>query len=177
MGITDCVIASRGIEITNILFLHNLYLDLRLRLNIYDLRIKVHRLSKSPFVLLKCSAVLKIDSCWHDIDNWSKRNFKERGHENFCMRSSVNNLKFITARVRSTREGNIYTWKCLSVHFWGGGSQVQVGGSQVSDFWGGRGPRSQMFGGGIPGLRFLGGGYPVSDFQGGVPGLSKGKIF
>ena len=68
-----------------------------------------------------------------------------------------------TARVRSTREGNIYTWKCLSVHFWGGGSQV-------SDFWGG--PRSQIFGGGgVPGLRFFLGGSQVSDFSGGVPGL------
>ena len=26
----------------------------------------------------------------------------------------------ITARVRSTREGNIYTWECLSVHHWWG---------------------------------------------------------
>ena len=36
-----------------------------------------------------------------------------------------------TACVRSTREGNIYTWECLSVHhwWWGGGvtrSQVQA---------------------------------------------------
>ena len=33
----------------------------------------------------------------------------------------INYPTVITARVRSTREGNIYTWKCLSVHFWGGG--------------------------------------------------------
>ena len=31
-----------------------------------------------------------------------------------------NRILFITTRVCSTREGNIYTWKCLSVHFWGG---------------------------------------------------------
>ena len=51
---------------------------------------------------------------------------------------------FVTARVRSTREGNIYTWKCLSVHFGGGG-----------------GPRSRS--GGVPGLR-----------SGGVPGPGRG---
>ena len=33
----------------------------------------------------------------------------------------VTSHAIITARVRSTREGNIYTWKCLSVHFFGGG--------------------------------------------------------
>ena len=110
---------------------------------------------------------------------------------------------FFTARVRSTREGNIYTWKCLSVHFWGGGSHVSdfwEGGSHVSDFWGGShvsdfgggshvsdfwgGSHVSDFGG-VPCLRFLGGGSQVSDFQGGpmsqifggVPGLSKGKNF
>ena len=83
--------------------------------------------------------------------------------------------------------------------FRGGGSprsqsQIFLGGSQVSDFWGG--PRSQIFGGGSQvsdfwggprGLRFSGGagGSQVSDFQGGprsqilggVPSLRKGKIF
>ena len=42
---------------------------------------------------------------------------------------------FITARVRSTREGNIYTWECLSVHHWWGVptlSQVWVGGGTPS---------------------------------------------
>ena len=29
-----------------------------------------------------------------------------------------------TARVRSKREGNIYTWECLSVHHWGGGTPI-----------------------------------------------------
>ena len=73
----------------------------------------------------------------------------------------------ITAHVRSTREGNIYTWKCLSVHFWGGGVPGPGRG----------GPRSQIFRG-VPGLRFLGGprsqilgGSQVSDFQGGLLGL------
>ena len=85
-------------------------------------------------------------------------------------------ISIFTVRVRSTREGNIYTWKRLSVHFWGGGPMSQIfggvpclrfwGGSQVSDFQGG----SQVsdFRGGGPGLRFSGGGYPVS---------VKGKIF
>ena len=42
----------------------------------------------------------------------------------------------ITARVRSTREGNIYTWECLSVHHRGGGvpPQTQDG---VPPTWGG----------------------------------------
>ena len=38
-----------------------------------------------------------------------------------------NELKIFTARVRSTREGNIYTWKCLSVHFGGGGVPLGLG--------------------------------------------------
>ena len=94
----------------------------------------------------------------------------------------------ITARVRSTREGNIYTWKCLSVHFLGGG------GDPMSQIFGGGVPMSQIFGEGVPGLRFWGGSQvsdfwgesQVSDFRGGprsqifgagVPGFSKGKIF
>ena len=58
----------------------------------------------------------------------------------------------ITARVRSTREGNIYTWKCLSVP--------------------GPGP-----GRGVPGPGPGGGGYPVSGSGGrvGVPGPDPGK--
>ena len=84
-------------------------------------------------------------------------------------------IRVFTARVRSTREGNIYTWKCLSVHFWGGGSQVQV---QV-----GVGPRSRSrWGRGVPGPGLGGlpsprlGGVPGLR-SGGVPGLSKGKNF
>ena len=99
--------------------------------------------------------------------------------------------QIITARVRSTREGNVLTPVCVSVHTFGGGgwSQVQVGGG-VSGlrFFGEGGPKSQIFGGrGDPGLRFWGGGprsqvfflggSQVSDFLGGYPVSVKGKIF
>ena len=85
----------------------------------------------------------------------------------------------ITARVRSTREGNIYTWKCLSVHFLEGGVPCLRfsgggGGSQVSDLLGGGVPGLRFSGGEVSGLRFFGGG---PRFWGGVPGLSKGKNF
>ena len=40
-------------------------------------------------------------------------------------------VKIFTARVRSTREGNIYTWECLSVHHWGEGAPW------TSSRWGG----------------------------------------
>ena len=57
-------------------------------------------------------------------------------------------LMIFTARVRSTREGNIYTWECLSVHYrWGEGVPC---------------PRS----GGVPHLRS--GGYPIPGL-GGTP--------
>ena len=74
----------------------------------------------------------------------------------------------VTARVRSTREGNIYTWECLSVHHCGGGvphprsgwggtpSQVWPGGTSSQVWPGGTHPRS---GQGVP--------HPRS---GGVPG-------
>ena len=44
---------------------------------------------------------------------------------------------FITARVLSTREGNIYTWECLSVHHWwgGGGTPSQVWGVLCLRCW------------------------------------------
>ena len=88
-------------------------------------------------------------------------------------------MYFFTARVRSTREGNVLTPVCVSVHTFGGGSQVQVGGSQVSDFQGGGvpgfrfwegGPRSQIFGGGGSQVSDFGGG-PRSQILGGVPSL------
>ena len=43
----------------------------------------------------------------------------------WTLNSRVNLL--ITARVRSTREGNIYTWECLSVHHWWGVPQSRFG--------------------------------------------------
>ena len=68
-------------------------------------------------------------------------------------------VAFITARVRSTREGNIYTWECLSVHIVGGGGAVPHlrsggggGGTPSQVLLGGRGlpePRSG-WGGGTP---------------------------
>ena len=77
-------------------------------------------------------------------------------------------IVLITARVRSTREGNVLTPVCVSVHTFGGGSQV-------SDFQGG-----------VPGLRFSGGGPRFSSGGagsqifgggGGYPVSVKGKIF
>ena len=113
-------------------------------------------------------------------------------------------VQIITARVCSTREGNIYTWKCLSVHFWGGvpdpaldggvpglrsrgGTQSQVLG--VTSLRSGEVPHLRLGGtqsqvGGVLSLRSGGysvsglGGYPVSGL-GGYPGYppSKGKKF
>ena len=92
-------------------------------------------------------------------------------------------LYFITARVRSTREGNIYTWKCLSVHFGGvphpypslsGGvpnPALDGGGTPIQPWMGGY-PNPALDGGGVPqpwmgGYPNLGqGGYPIS---GGYP--------
>ena len=73
-------------------------------------------------------------------------------------------LTIFTARVRSMREGNIYTWKCLSVHFGGGVTRSSLG-------WGG-GYLIQPWTGGVPSLRSGGvpslrsGGYPVSGLGG-----------
>ena len=74
-------------------------------------------------------------------------------YEEFCITFASNTIflhliyRFITARVRSTREDNIYTWECLSVHIAGGGgvpcprswggttSQVWLGGGTPSQVW------------------------------------------
>ena len=89
-------------------------------------------------------------------------------------------MEIVTARIR--RMGKVIFSLCVSVHTsteggipdpamdGGGGvprSQI-FGGSQVSDFLGGRGPRSQIFRGGQS---------QVSDFQGGYPVSVKGKNF
>ena len=90
-------------------------------------------------------------------------------------------LSLITTRVRSTREGNVLTPVCVSVHTFGGGSQVSDF-QGVTDFQGGPrsqifrgGPRSQIFGG-VPGLRFSGG-VPGLTFLGGYLVSVKGKNF
>ena len=58
-----------------------------------------------------------------------------------------------TARVRSTREGNIYTWECLSVHNCGGGVPRPRSGGGV--------PHSRSSQGGGPHPRSGQGGYPL----------------
>ena len=95
-------------------------------------------------------------------------------------------FKILTARVRSMREGNIYTWECLSVHHWcGGGTPSQVWGDPISGLggtpskvwmggtlsqvWGVPHPRSGWWGGGgylIPGLAW---GYPIPGLDRRVP--------
>ena len=70
------------------------------------------------------------------------------------------------------REGNIYTWKCLSVHFWGGGypvSGLRWGGTRSQVWWGGT--WSQV--GGVPSLRSEGG--TPSQVQG-LPHLRSGGV-
>ena len=91
--------------------------------------------------------------------------------------SHNNELRIITARVRGTREGNVLTPVCVSVHTFGGGPRSQV-------FWGGPrsqifrgGPRSQIFRVGGPRSHIFGGGPRSHIFRGGIPGLSKGKNF
>ena len=71
-----------------------------------------------------------------------------------------------TARVRSMREGNIYTWEWLSVHIAGGGTPSQV-------WLGGPHPRSGLGGtpsqvGGVPPLTRSGWGIPP-DLEWGTP--------
>ena len=119
-----------------------------------------------------------------------KTSYNNRSFQIICKSHRVNFLfkicsfALITARVRSTREGNVLTPVCVSVHTFGGGvpglrfsggvpgfrflrgypvSDFQ-GGYLVSDFWGG--PRSEIFRGGT-----------WSQIFGGVSGLSKGKNF
>ena len=90
-----------------------------------------------------------------------------------------------TARVRSTREDNIYTWECLSVHIAGGGegypipglasrgatpSQVWLGGTS-SQAWEGRGTLLTRSGQGTPGP---GMGYPLDLEKGTPPDLGWG---
>ena len=57
-------------------------------------------------------------------------------------------MLFITALVRSTREGNIYTWECLSVHIAGGGYPIP--GNVCSHCGGGGYPIPGLAGGGVP---------------------------
>ena len=76
---------------------------------------------------------------------------------------------FFTARVRSTREGNVLTRVCVSVHTCGGGGGVphlRSGGRVVPHSRSGGGYPSQVWLGGYP-IPGLGGGYPV-------PGLGLG---
>ena len=84
-----------------------------------------------------------------------------------------------TARVRSTREGNIYTWECLSVHHCGGGAGYPIPGlggvppSQVW-WWGVPHPRS---GQGVPHPRSgRGVGYPIP-WQGGTWGNPPDQVW
>ena len=51
--------------------------------------------------------------------------FNKSNHGWFCATFVVTNGFFFTGRVRSTREGNIYTWECLSVHTGEGGAQAR----------------------------------------------------
>ena len=74
-----------------------------------------------------------------------------------CRLSSC--IRIITARVRSTREGNFYTWECLSVHHCGGG------GYPIPGLWGVPHLRS----GGSGGYPILEGGYPIPGLARGVP--------
>ena len=80
-----------------------------------------------------------------------------------------NFASIITARVRSTREGNIYTWECLSVHRCRGVPHPRSGGYPISG----------LAGGGTPSQVWLGG-YPISGLGGppsqvrGVPHLRSG---
>ena len=94
-----------------------------------------------------------------------------------------------TARVRSTREGNIYTWECLSVHHCGGGYPIsglvaggiphprpggvphpRSGGTHPRSGWGVPHPRS---GRGVPHPRSGWGGTP-SQVLLGIPHLRSG---
>ena len=95
-------------------------------------------------------------------------------------------LFFFTARVRSTREGNVLTPVCVSVHTCGGGYPISGLGRGGTPFqvWVGGTP-SQVWGvphlgsGGVPHLRSGGTpsqvrGYPISGW--GVPQLRSGGV-
>ena len=60
-------------------------------------------------------------------------------------------FQIFTTRVRSTREGNIYTWECLSVHHCRGVPHLRSGH------------------GGVPHPRSGHGGYPIPGLHGGTP--------
>ena len=98
---------------------------------------------------------LKIWDC-HGLADW----LSEYGSQNSnpvmvaVVSSNPTGGNLITIHVCSTREGNIYTWKCLSVHHWWGGtlSQVWVGGYPIPGLDGGGYP--------VPGLENGGGGTP-----------------
>ena len=74
---------------------------------------------------------------------------------------------FVTARVRSTREGNMYTWKCVYVHHWWGRGLVPHPANRE------RGYSTPGPGGGVPHLGDRG--YPISDLDGvPIPGPGGG---
>ena len=88
-----------------------------------------------------------------------------------------------TARVRSTREGNIYTWECLSVHHCGGVPYPRSWGVPYlrsgdrgvphPRYWGVPHPRSRWGGYSIAGLV---GGTPSRSGWGEVPHLRSGGV-
>ena len=69
-------------------------------------------------------------------------------------------LVIITACVRSTREGNVYTWECLSVHKegsysgWGGGTSLGLVEGYLTFSWQGGVPAFQLTG--VPTLARVG---------------------
>ena len=97
-----------------------------------------------------------------------------------------------TARVRSTREGNVYTWQCLSVHRgvptldreihtlgdlgWGGSTHPGQGGTSLGQErgylpWVGEGLAT--LDGGREYLPWMGEGVPTLDCGGGAPTLDR----
>ena len=58
---------------------------------------------------------------------------------------SIFKLLIFTARVRSTREGNVYTWECLSVH--GGGGRYPIQPNELNLRTGGKGIHPTLEGG------------------------------
>ena len=147
----------------------------------------------------RCKVVVPMSGCMNKYEDMNHptpvlQDLGKNNDRSSCTMIMVNRLfgctlavifafrfNFITARVRSTREGNIYTWECLSVHHWWRGtlsqvwaggtpSQVWVGGYPVPGL--GRGvPRPRSGGYPIPGL---GGGYPIPGRGYPVPGLDGG---